>query len=58
MNEKHIPEYAGNLRSHMIHVPQVIRKCSGIVVLGRRIKSIVFSTDVAIIRNINADPAD
>jgi 2-keto-3-deoxy-6-phosphogluconate aldolase len=39
----------------MIHVPQVIRKCSGIVVLGRRIKSIVFSTDVAIIRNINAD---
>jgi len=55
MQEKFVPEYAGNLRSHMIHMPQVISKCSGILVLGKRIKSIVFSTDVAIIRNINAN---
>ena len=30
-------------------------RCSGIRVFGRRIKSLVFSTDVAIIKNINAD---
>lgn len=55
MNEKYLPKYSGNLRSHMIEIPEVIRKCSGIVIFGKRIKSIVFSTDVAIIRNINAD---
>lgn len=49
------PEISGNLRSHMIKVPQVIRDATGIIVLGKRIKSLVFSTDVAIIRNTNAD---
>ncbi|MEE1247323.1 MAG: hydrolase [Acutalibacteraceae bacterium] len=38
-----------------MRVPEVIRECSGIVVFGKRIKSLVFSTDVAIIRNVNAD---
>lgn len=55
MQEKYLPKYSGSLRSHMIEIPDVIRKCSGIVIFGKRIKSIVFSTDVAIIRNINAD---
>lgn len=50
-----MPKYSGSLRSHMIEIPDCIRKCSGIVIFGKRIKSIVFSTDVAIIRNINAD---
>ena len=36
-------------------MPHCISKCSGIRVFGRRIKSLVFSTDVAIIKNINAD---
>ncbi|MEA4825664.1 MAG: hydrolase [Clostridium sp.] len=45
----------GILRSHMIKVPEVIREASGIIVLGKRIKSLVFSTDVAVIRNTNAD---
>lgn len=49
------PEISGNLRSHMIRVPHVIRDASGIIVLGKRIKSLVFSTDVAVIRNSNAD---
>ena len=55
MEKKPLPEYKGNLRSHMIMIPEEIRQCSGINIFGKRIKSIVFSTDVAIIRNINAD---
>lgn len=39
----------------MIKVPTCISECSGIRVFGRRIKSLAFTTDVAIIRNINAD---
>ena len=33
----------------------VIDECSGIMVFGKRIKSLVFSTDLCIIRNVNAD---
>ena len=55
MSGKHIPSYEGNLRSHMITIPGCISQCSGIRVFGRRIKSLVFTTDVAILRNINAD---
>jgi hypothetical protein len=39
----------------MLSVPSSIYKCSGIFVFGKRIKSFVFSTDLAIIKNINAD---
>jgi 2-keto-3-deoxy-6-phosphogluconate aldolase len=39
----------------MITIPTCIAECSGIRVFGRRIKSLAFTTDVAIIRNINAD---
>lgn len=52
---KKVPEYEGTLRSHMIKIPRCISECSGIRVFGRRIKSLAFTTDVAIIRNINAD---
>jgi len=55
INEQNVPEYIGTLRSHMIEVPRVISQCGGIRIFGRRIKSLVFSTDIAIIRNINAD---
>lgn len=55
MNSKFIPEIKGNLRSHIIELPLAIRECSGILIFGKRIKSIVFTTDVAIIRNTNAD---
>lgn len=50
-----IPEYSGNLRAHIIKVPVEIEQASGIRVFGRLIRSFVFSTDVAIIRNCNAD---
>jgi isopentenyl diphosphate isomerase/L-lactate dehydrogenase-like FMN-dependent dehydrogenase len=53
--KKNVPELNGNLRSHMIKMPAIIREASGIIVLGKRIKSLVFSTDVAVIRNTNAD---
>lgn len=52
---KNIPEYNGTLRSHKLDVPKEIYECSGISIFGRRIKSLVFSTDVAIIKNINTD---
>lgn len=52
---KYVPEIKGTLRSHMIELPQCIREASGIRVFGKRLKSFVFSTDVAVIRNTNAD---
>ena len=52
---KNIPIYRGTLRSHLLDVPHCIAQCSGIRIFGRRIKSLVFSTDVAIIKNVNAD---
>ncbi|WP_017417192.1 hydrolase [Clostridium tunisiense] len=52
---KHIPEFKGLLRSHMIELPTAIRDASGIMIFGKRLKSFVFTTDVAIIRNTNAD---
>lgn len=55
MTMKTIPEYSGTLRSHLLTVPKCIADCSGIRIFGRRIKSLVFSTDVAIIKNVNAD---
>jgi hypothetical protein len=55
LTRKFVPEYEGTLRSHMIKIPTCISECSGIRVFGRRIKSLAFTTDVAIIRNINAD---
>lgn len=52
---KYVPSYTGTLRSHSLMLPPCISECSGIRIFGRRIKSLAFSTDVAIIKNINAD---
>lgn len=54
MENRFLPEIDGNLRKHMIRVPKVIEQASGIRIFGKLIKSIVFTTDVAIIRNCNA----
>lgn len=48
-------EIKGYLRDFRIDVPEAIYECKGIKIFGRRIKSIIFSTDVSIIRNCNAD---
>ena len=52
---KFIPEIKGTLRKHVVEVPTIIRECSGIKIFGKRIKSLLFSTDVALIKNTNAD---
>lgn len=53
---KNLPDAVeGTMRKFALRVPEVIRECSGIVVFGKRIKSLVFSTDLSIIRNVNAD---
>ena len=51
----YIPEISGPLRSFMLKVPEEIQQASGIRVMGKLIKSIVFTTDICIIRNVNAD---
>lgn len=55
MSEKFVPEIHGELRKFRLSVPKVIDSASGMIVFGRKIKSVVFSTDVSIIRNTNAD---
>jgi len=53
--KKFIPEIRGLLRRHMIEVPVCIQEASGIRIFGKRIRSLAFTTDVAVIKNINAD---
>ena len=47
----------GTLRKVALKVPEAIYDCSGIQIFGKRIKSLVFTTDVSILRNVNADAA-
>lgn len=55
MQKKKVPQVKGYLRDFMLTVPKEIYACSGIKIHGRRIKSVLFSTDASIIRNTNAD---
>lgn len=55
MEDRRIPTISSFLKRNMIYVPEVIDKASGIRVNGKLIRSLVFSTDVAILKNINAD---
>lgn len=55
MEDRNVPEIDGILRKHMIRVPKEIEKASGIRIFGKLIKSLVFTTDVAVIRNCNAN---
>lgn len=50
-----IPEFGSKLRKNIVTVPEIINTCSGIRVFGQLLKSFLFSTDVAIIRNTNAN---
>lgn len=52
---KLIPEVMTDLRKDIVKVPDVIREASGILIFGKRIRSIIFTTDIAIVRNTNAD---
>ena len=55
MARKFTPTVDVGLRNFSLSVPEVIRKASGIKIFGKRIKTLVFSTDLCIIRNVNAD---
>lgn len=50
-----IPAVDGSLRNSYIKVPSAIREASGIRIFGKRMKSFIFTTDVAIIKNTDAD---
>lgn len=55
MKNDNIPNVMSNLRQEIVRVPEIIKSCSGIRIYGRRIRSILFSTDVSIIANHDAD---
>lgn len=55
MKEKQVPVIQSALRHNIISMPDEIYAASGIIINGRRIKSLIFSTDLAIICNCNAD---
>ena len=52
---KYVPQINSKLRHQILRVPKVAHNASGIVINGQRIKSLVFTTDIAIIRNCDAD---
>lgn len=54
-DEEIIPSIQSRLRHNILIMPKEIREASGILIFGRRIKSLVFTTDLAIIKNCDAD---
>lgn len=54
-SNKKIPVVTSPLRDSIIEMPTCIKEASGIIIYGKRIKSIVYSLDVSLIANTNAD---
>ncbi|AMB99042.1 hydrolase [Aerococcus urinaehominis] len=50
-----VPDISSHFRKDMIRVPEAIKEASGIQIYGRKLKSFVFSTDVATLVYCNAD---
>ncbi|OTP12073.1 hypothetical protein A5844_000288 [Enterococcus sp. 10A9_DIV0425] len=55
MADSFVPEIMTELRKDIVKVPEVIMEASGIKIFGKLIRSIIFTTDIAIIRNTNAN---
>ena len=55
MDKRELTRIEGKLRSKCLEMPKEIYKAKGLVIMGRRIKSVIFTTDIAIIRSCNAD---
>lgn len=55
MSSNFIPNITTELRKDIVKVPEVINQASGITIFGKKIQSIIFTTDIAIIRNTNAN---
>ncbi|MDQ0222701.1 hydrolase [Streptococcus moroccensis] len=49
------PKVMSDLRQDIVKMPKAIWDCSGIKIYGRLIRAVIFTTDVAIIANTNAD---
>ena len=54
-DKKFVPVIESKLRKKIVEVPKEIYQASGITIFAKRIKSLMFSTDVALIKNSNAD---
>lgn len=54
-NRKPAPEFQSHLRHGILKMPAETYEASGIVINGRRIKTLIFTTDLAIIKNCDAD---
>jgi 2-keto-3-deoxy-6-phosphogluconate aldolase len=54
-DKKFIPTIESVLKKKPIQMPQEIYSASGINIFGKRIKSLIYTTDLAIIKNHNAD---
>ena len=54
-DDEGILPFESRLRHNILKMPKEIQEASGIVIFGRRIKSLLFSTDLAIIKNCDAD---
>lgn len=50
-----VPVIESALRKKPIRIPEEIQQASGIRIFGKLLKSLVFSTDLAVIKNCNAD---
>lgn len=50
-----IPKIGGKLRKNILRLTTAVTLASGIIINGRKIRSFVFTTDLAIIRNCDAD---
>jgi len=55
MADLFVPEIMTELRKDIVRVPEIIMEASGIKIFGKLIRSIIFTTDIAIIRNTNAN---
>ncbi|MDH6365194.1 pentose-5-phosphate-3-epimerase [Enterococcus sp. PF1-24] len=55
MEEKFVPEIMTELRQDIVRVPPIINQTSGIMIFGKVIHSIIFTTDISIIRNTDAN---
>lgn len=53
--KKFIPNITSPLRNTIIKLPETIRTASGIIIYGKRVKSILYSLDVSLIANTDAD---
>lgn len=54
-NKNKAPVFESRLRHNILRVPEEAYACSGISIFGRCLKTFIFSTDIAIIRNCDAD---